>query len=102
MLPVSPNGFATVTAGVLSVPSPLKCSTSTIALGTQAVPGALLGGRVNPLAVKTYCPFRMSFVHLFVASAAASPGRHRINGKMAAHLVVRCFMGFPSSFEFMK
>ena len=44
MLPMSPNGFATVTAGVLSVPSPLNWRTSMIAFGTQGVPGTLSGG----------------------------------------------------------
>jgi hypothetical protein len=31
-----------VTAGVLNVPSPLNCRTSTMALGTQGVPGYCL------------------------------------------------------------
>ena len=37
--------------------------------------GPLAGGRVNPLAVKTCCPCRVPFLHLFVTSAAASPGK---------------------------
>src|SRR5690242_13010947 len=53
MLPTSPNGLAAVTAGVSTVPSPLNCSTSRIALGTHGVPGGLAGARVKPLAVKT-------------------------------------------------
>src|SRR4030095_7842927 len=94
MLPRSPNGFATVTDGVVRVPSPLKWSTSMIALGTQGVPGPLLGARVNPVAVKTYWPLRMSSLHLLVGSAAASPGRHRISARAATHLVMRPFTGF--------
>src|ERR1700757_3729326 len=86
MLPESPNGFAIVTTGVLRVPSPLKWRISRIALGTQGVPGPLAGGRVNPLAVKTYCPRRMSFLHLFVTSAAASPGKHSVSGRVTANI----------------
>src|SRR6185369_6051702 len=78
-MPVSPNGFAIATAGVVSVPSPLDSTTSTIALGTQGVPGALVGGRVKPLPVKTYCPFRLLIWHL--PAAAANPGRHRTSGR---------------------
>jgi hypothetical protein len=65
-----------------------------IALGTQGVPGVLVGGRVNPLALKMYCPFSVALLHFLGWSAAASPGRHRISGIVAAHLIMRCFMGF--------
>src|SRR5262245_57117435 len=82
MLPRSPNGFATVSDGVVSVPSPLNWSTSTIAFGTQGVPGTLVGGRVKPLAEKTYVPVRSSGLHL--GSPVAKAGAHSISRGTAA------------------
>src|ERR1700675_2274964 len=98
MLRRSPNGFARVTPGVLSDPSPLKTRISRIALGTQGVPGELLGARVNPLAVKTYCPFSISAPHWFVDWAAAKPGSQADSARMATHLVVKTCIWFSFVF----
>jgi hypothetical protein len=68
--------------GVVTRPSPLNCMTSRIAFGYQGVPGGLFGGRWNPVAAKTYCPLRFSFLHFFGGSPAARAGIHKSSGAL--------------------